>query len=538
MQMEAHPLPTSTKMEAIQVTRPMISSIPGLPSPRRWTAVPCGRCFAVVLALVVAFLVRAAEVTRSSGDPDRTPQTAASPADAKYSDSLTKEELDLIDRRIAANSVNSARRQFIGLETVLKFVLDDLESQPENRRPFLRYLTLANLYNIQATDGPIESDTSMETYRAAVAKLVNCLSASARITVPAAIDPARTLFRLDLRDYEITPETWEGIVSVYPYGIVGVSPRLEDRIQVITHSRQAYLRADWFVFAASQPPLYDDILRLPATETELERKLGLDSLADLRAFRAIRGAIFTSDVSFTNRVIERHEIGTYSGGYWKSYDFNRDHSGMRQNLSLAPLGPIEAGLTQDPKHAFEHDGSEIIFQLPNGLVGGYLSKADGTRLNRAPVEMLQDKTHTARQDSAVVNGISCLVCHSDGFKTPSGQSLKSLGDTLVSSEERTAVERLYPETSLLQAKMKADTDRFREALDKATPVYSGEEPVHALYQRFLVDIVAEQFSTEFWKDEGTLANTFDKASDPELRVLASKMKNGLPLPRDAFLRTL
>jgi hypothetical protein len=134
----------------------------------------------------------------------------------------------------------------------------------------------------------------METYRAAVTKLVNCLSTSAQITVPTAIDPARTLFRLDLRDYEMTPQIWEGIVSCYSYGIVGASPRLENRIQAITHSRLACLRADWFVFATSQPPLYDDILHLPSTERELERKLGLDALADLRAFRAIRAAILTS----------------------------------------------------------------------------------------------------------------------------------------------------------------------------------------------------------------------------------------------------
>ena len=476
-------------------------------------------------------------MTRSFDNPGRVPQSAANPADTKDSDRLTKEELDLFDHRIMADTEKSAPRQFIGLETVLKFVLNDLESQPEDRRPFLRYLTLANLYNIRATDGPIESDARMETYRAAVMKLVNCLSTSARITVPTAVDPARTLFRLDLRDYEMTPQTWEDMVSCYPYGIVGASPRLENRIQAITHSLQACLRADWFVFAASQPPLYDDILHLPSTERELERKLGLDTLADLRAFRAIRAVILTSGVSFSNRLIERHEIGSYPGGYWKSYDFNRDHSGERQNLSLAPLGPIEAGLTQDLEHAFVHDSSEIMFQLPNGLIGGYLSKADGSRLDRAPVEILQDKTHTVRDDSAVINGISCIVCHSDGFKTPAGQGPTSVENKLGDSEERTAIERLYPAPSLLQATIKADADRFQRALNEATPGYTGEEPVHVLYQRFLVDIVAEQFSTEFWKNEENMADAFDKGTDPTLHVLASKMKSGLPLARDAFQRT-
>jgi hypothetical protein len=452
----------------------MFSSILAFKSLRRATAVQWSRCLVAVFGLTMALLARAAPVARSSDDSGRVPQSAASPAETKDSDWLTKEEEDLIDHRIIADTEKSAPRQFIGLETVLKFDLDDLESQPEDRRPFLRYLTLANLYNIRATDGPIESDASMEMYRAAVTKLVNCLSTSPRITIPTAIDPARTLFRLDLRDYEMTPQTWEGIVNCYPNGIVGASLRLENRIQAITHSRLACLRADWFVFATSQPPLYDDILHLPATELELERKLGVNTLADLRAFRAIRAAIFTSDVSFSNRLIERHEIGTYSGAYWKSYDFKRDHSGERQNhLSFAPLGPIEAGLTQDPKHAFEHDSSEIMFQLPNGLIRGYLSK---------------DKP----------------------------------GD----SKERAAIERLYPDPSILQATIKADADCFQKALHETTPGYTGEEPVHVLYQRFLADLVAEEFSTEFWKNEENMADAFDKETDPTLQVLASKMKAG------------
>jgi Domain of unknown function (DUF4384) len=154
-----------------------------------------------------------------------------------------------------------------------------------------------------------------------------------------------------------------------------------------------------------------------------------------------------------------------------------------------------------------------MFQLPNGLIGGYLSKADGSRLERTP------------------------VCHSDGFKTPAGQGPISIRDKLGDSKERTAVERLYPEPSLLQATIRADADRFQKALHEATPGYTGEEPVHVLYQRFLADIVAEQFSSEFWKNEENMTDAFDKETDPTLQVLASKMKSGLALARDAFQRT-
>jgi hypothetical protein len=120
----------------------MFRGILTLKSPCRAEAV---RWLVALLWLAMVLLARGAPVTRSFDDPDRVPQSAASPADTKESDRLTKEELDLIDQRIKADTEKSAPRQFIGLETVLKFVLNDLESQPEDRRPFLRYLTLANL---------------------------------------------------------------------------------------------------------------------------------------------------------------------------------------------------------------------------------------------------------------------------------------------------------------------------------------------------------------------------------------------------------
>ena len=56
--------------------------------------------------------------------------------------------------------------------------------------------------------------------------------------------------------------------------------------------------------AASAPPLYHEILRLPHTVDELERLLGIDTARNLRQESfVLRGGVRTSGVSRNNRVI-------------------------------------------------------------------------------------------------------------------------------------------------------------------------------------------------------------------------------------------
>jgi hypothetical protein len=472
-----------------------------------------------------------------------TPRGAGSPDADKNQEPLSQDELNQIDQWSANTSGGQSQRQFVGLESTLKLILGDLNSQPASSRPYLRYLTVANLYNISGIDGiPTESDAKIETYRVAISKLLNCLSKSSRITTATAVDSARTLLRFDLRDYQMTPEVWEKIVNYYPYGIAGSSPSLEERLRALTGSRQACLRADWFLFAASQPPLYGEILHLPQNEKELESELGLDSFADLRAGRAVRAGVSLSEVSNNDRILERHQIGSYPGAFWMTYDFQGVGSRPRESPALAPIGPIEARLTQDQKLAFKQDASEILFQLPNGLVAGYLAGLDGTRLDFAPTGILQDKTHIVRNDATVVSGISCIVCHSHGFEVPSEMSLTKFVDQLRSQvldhagpQDRAIIQELYPKAEVIRTEIETDANRFSEAVQQAQGGYQGEDAIRALYQRYSRGIAGEEVSAEFWTDEDRLLEILDRSADPALRILGTKIKSGLPIGREGLL---
>ena len=70
----------------------------------------------------------------------------------------------------------------------------------------------------------------------------------------------------------------------------------------------------------------------------------------------------SSGVSGQNRMVERHDA--QFGAYWKSYDFKPNNT--KSDLAQFPLGPVFKDHPFE-KLAFEHDGGELIFNLPNGF---------------------------------------------------------------------------------------------------------------------------------------------------------------------------
>jgi hypothetical protein len=96
------------------------------------------------------------------------------------------------------------------------------------------------------------------------------------------VDPSGTVLQIDLRDLGWTPETWKTIVEHYPFGV-----RLEGAkataVTTPTGSDEPFVRADLFLLAASRPPLYRLVLRLPETEKELAAVEGTSGQEPARA---------------------------------------------------------------------------------------------------------------------------------------------------------------------------------------------------------------------------------------------------------------
>ena len=70
-----------------------------------------------------------------------------------------------------------------------------------------RYFTITHLYNAGL------GEDELQTYRNALCKLANSLSWSPHITVPKPIDPAKTILRIDLRDFQWDANLWNRILT-------------------------------------------------------------------------------------------------------------------------------------------------------------------------------------------------------------------------------------------------------------------------------------------------------------------------------------
>jgi hypothetical protein len=363
-------------------------------------------------------------------------------------------------------------RTFITESAILAQIRSDLNAAPERSRTYLRYLSIAHLYNARVPE------SELEDYRGAMSKLINSLSRRPEVTPPVAIDPPGTVFRIDLRDYEWNSTTWNTLVAAYSYN---VRTSDGDSITRISGSPAPYLRGDWFVAKASAPPLYYDILNLPRTVQELERQLGVDADRDLAEEKnVVRAGIRSSGVSQNNRILERHV--SQHGAYWKSFDFRNNLDD--QNIFRNPL-------------RFKAAGSEIIFSLPNGLQAYFLADARGNRLNSAPINIVADRNNP--DDPIIHSGRSCMSCHFAGMR-PFKDDVRPVAASMGMGDlDRDRVLALYAAQDTLDQLAGKDSGRFQTALEKAgarVPLNATTESISTLSRKFNAELAVTEAAAE------------------------------------------
>ena len=340
-----------------------------------------------------------------------------------------------------------AGRKVIDEEAIVTAIAADLDQQQEHRRKGMRYITLSNFYN------HCVEETDMVRYRQGVVKLLNSLSRNSDVVKLHTIDPEKTIIAFNLDDLGWTAEDWNRIIGTYPYAMKP-DATVYDTVASLTGTPLPWIRGDWFGFTASRPPLYYDLLKLPANFAELQKAENVDVLTDIEKFLVKRAGFQKAGVSKHNRLIERHAIPT--GYFWTSYDFKGDKP--EQSLFIHPLGP---GGTD----GFKHDGGETIFSLSNGFQADYLNTAKGDRLDKGPTEIVLDDSQL---DRAVTDGISCFGCHNQGIRQATDDIRQHvLNDRTFSKEVREQVEALYPKPEDFKAQLDEDATRFRNAMIRA-----------------------------------------------------------------------
>jgi mono/diheme cytochrome c family protein len=375
----------------------------------------------------------------------------------------TAEERETLRAWIASGAEFPVRqtRSFVDEKQVLLAIRNYLRTIDKADRKFQRFFTLNDLFNNHRNI----TEDELRQCRAALSKLVNSLSWKRDIVVPLAIDEEQTVMAVDLRKLGWDrKDLWKEILKLYPYGLKLDSHRddtvrrLAQEVDKLADGELTYVRAGWFIATASRPPLYHTMLDLPEELSKLRTKLNVDPESDFVDNALARSAFIDSKVSNQNRLVDRHH--SIYGAYWESYDFKTNDG--EGNLLQFPLGPAFEKNTFT-KQVFKHDGGEVIFTLPNGLQGYLLVDEKGKRIDAGPIEIVSDSLNTSGTP-AIVNGLSCMACHSKGV-IPVRDVVRDA--TALTGEARDKVQQLFVKQDVMDELLKKDEARFMAALAQA-----------------------------------------------------------------------
>lgn len=409
-------------------------------------------------------LAQAVKSGRDSYMPEQgSPEAAA----------MTNEEKDVLQRWIdsGADFPNNRQIEFVTETRMLTAMRDYLLKIEEVKRASVRFFTLAHLHN-----NPKNSELDLRLYRAALSKALNSLTTSREIVLPEAVPGTQeTVYAVDLTELDwnrvdAQGTLWDKIVSFYPYGLKFDFVTDDERKNVWkdvakwTGADIPYLRADWFVVTATQPPLYHELLRIPLKLSDLENELGIDTRRNFVDGKVERSGFAKSGVSRQNRLLERHS-SPLTPYFWISYDFLPNR--VRSDLPRFPLGPRFAGNPFNDQ-AFDHDGGEAIWSLPNGMQAFMLVDGAGRRLDQGPIEVVFDRS-AVLGSPAIINGISCMACHRHGIICDFRDELRDAN--VLGGIARDHLLKTYPINANLQRSARNDQQLFMQSLAKVMGPY-------------------------------------------------------------------
>ena len=455
-------------------------------------------------------------------DPERSPllESITSGRMPKPPVTMAEGELDLLRSWIEQGApTETVESRSAPDDTSLRAaMIHDLESRDATERPFLRYFSFANL------DRSSDTDASLISYREALLFVLNSTSWAPRTGRLSTVEGTQgAVVRVDLRDFDLTPDRFAAVEDSYPYMIVTSDSR---KLAGLHGGRVDVIRADWFVRFASIPPLYHSLLEIPRSIEDLERRLGIgDACASIRTLQVQRAGFARSGVSAFNRVIERHD--TRYGAFWLSYDFAK--SDADGDIFKNPLGPS----TCTPNHAFSHDGGEVIFTLPNGFFGYALVDARGARLDTdAPQTIVSDRLTGA----AITNAVSCMGCHRQGLIPQADEVREHVAARAkakaIDEASAASVQALYVPREKLRASLDHDNEQYQAALVSAgvSPVRE-RDPVRALVNRFEQPLDTRTAAAEFSLSPEEFASRIAEAGPSFAELRADLETRGIPRKR-------
>lgn len=378
---------------------------------------------------------------------------------------IKKDDIDIVADWI--NSIPIEQFTLIDIKDLFEAILRDaMTNVPVTDRTSTRYFSF---HSIPAAS---QSGPTLKIYQLALAKALNSISSAPSIVNPVKVDKQGLLYRINLRDLGVKTQTFDKFVGdFYPFGLAVAKDLTIEKAAIVSQvvnetirllgTAQPLIRGDWFTATFALPVPYETFMELGSSRLDLDRRLGINVNDNIREKQVWRSGFRDSGVAQHNRMIERH---TQANGraYWISYDFAESENA--QSIFLNPLGPSTVFETK----VFEHDGGEIIWQLPNGLFGFYLALANGNKIHKGPLSIVSQPSGGHSQFfTAIVNAISCMSCHDIGIikkRDEIRDYVTSQIPGMFTERELNLVRDLYPAWSETDQKIDADNAAYVQAL--------------------------------------------------------------------------
>jgi mono/diheme cytochrome c family protein len=397
--------------------------------------------------------------------------------------------------------------KLVDFDELFQSIEADLSRADADDRVFLRYVSLTNRLTTACGVG-------LDGERQALSKMLNMLSIKATVEQPEPIDRDQLVYRIDLRDFEWDravsvngtnfADVWEAIAANNPYAVEFAGDDA-DEVKADAATDLPVMFADQMLDVATIGNLYYAIINVDVAQPLgdfIQNGLGIDVAQDILDGEVIRAGTTRSRISRQDRLVERHDIQVRSGALWQSFDFAND---ANESIFEDPFG-------------FDAGGSEVLFTLPNGMLGYIIADADDNIVQDS--DILLD---SSQDNFRAVTAVSCSNCHAQGVLPVEDEvaaiALANSREIGLDRDEVELLQEIYVSPKLFADQAKQDSDGFyRRALGQANLPTAGSDPVATVFLRFEDDLELAPAAGDLGVSAAELEDSLNLL-DPVLGVL-------------------
>jgi mono/diheme cytochrome c family protein len=406
----------------------------------------------------------------------------------------------------------------VDFDELFQAVNRDLVGVDADDQPFYRYLSLTNHSETGCPEGVLDQQ------RSGLVKMLNMLSIKSTVEQPVAVDRDQLIYRIDLRDFDWNraisvngtnfADVWEAIAANNPYAVEFVGDDADDA-KADTATDFPVMFLDQMLDVATIGNLYYAIIDIDVAQPLgdfILNELGINVAQDIEDRDVIRAGTTRSRISRQDRLVERHDVVVRNGAFWQSFDFADD---ANESIFEDPFG-------------FDPAGSEVIFTLPNGMLGYIIADANDNIVEDS--DILLD----ASQDNfRAITAVSCSNCHTAGVIPVVDEvgsfSLNNARALGLNQDEVEQLEAIYVTPQAFATQAQQDSVGFyQRALALADLPVVGSDPVAGVFLKFERDLELQDAAGDLGLGASELEQNLNLL-DPVLSVL-----RGGRLDRDDF----